>query len=157
MTKQTAQTLRSKVSRLSLQLQAIESEPSSPVSSVATPTMAFSGQESKTKSFVLADMNGRPKQENTVCGSCLGKLLATEKLQVNALSGLDTVACKLCATAGVKPEAFTKPFCDFLTENPTVFHAVEYFKGKLADVGYVEVSILRKAGLYYLLFLYPDM
>jgi len=39
----------------------------------------------------------------------------------------------------LKPEAFTKPYCDFMTENPTVFHAVGYFKEKLVKAGYKEV------------------
>jgi hypothetical protein len=40
----------------------------------------------------------------------------------------------------VKPvEEYTKPFCDFLTENPTVFHAVDYFKRKLEANGFLEV------------------
>jgi aminopeptidase I len=38
-----------------------------------------------------------------------------------------------------KPEAFTQPFCDFLTENPTVFHAVDYFKRTTRIMGYQEV------------------
>jgi aminopeptidase I len=40
----------------------------------------------------------------------------------------------------LKPEAFTKPYVDFMTENPTVFHAVDYFKEKLLKVGYKEVG-----------------
>ena len=40
----------------------------------------------------------------------------------------------------VKPvEEYTKPFCEFLTENPTVFHAVDYFKRKLKENGFIEV------------------
>jgi hypothetical protein len=40
----------------------------------------------------------------------------------------------------VKPvEEYTKPFCNFLTENPTVFHAVDYFKTKLKANGFTEV------------------
>jgi len=39
----------------------------------------------------------------------------------------------------LKPEAFTKPYTDFITENPTVFHAVAYFEEKLAKAGYAEV------------------
>jgi hypothetical protein len=41
----------------------------------------------------------------------------------------------------LKPEAFTKPYTDFMTENPTVFHAVGYFKEKLVKAGYVEVRL----------------
>jgi hypothetical protein len=43
-------------------------------------------------------------------------------------------------SAPIKPEEFTKPFCDFLTENPTIFHTVDHFKGKLGEAGYKEVS-----------------
>lgn len=40
----------------------------------------------------------------------------------------------------LKPEAFTKPYVEFMTENPTVFHAVDYFKEKLCKSGYKEVG-----------------
>jgi aminopeptidase I len=40
----------------------------------------------------------------------------------------------------LNPEAFTKPYCEFMTENPTVFHATAYFKEKLLKSGYTEVS-----------------
>jgi len=39
----------------------------------------------------------------------------------------------------LRPEAFIKPYLDFMTENPTVFHAVGYFKEKLLKAGYKEV------------------
>ncbi|KAG9229767.1 putative vacuolar aminopeptidase 1 [Amylocarpus encephaloides] len=38
------------------------------------------------------------------------------------------------------PEAYTKPFCDFLTENPTVWHAVDYFEKKLEKAGFSKLS-----------------
>lgn len=38
------------------------------------------------------------------------------------------------------PEASAKPFIDFLEENPTIFHSVDYFKDKLAKHGFTEVS-----------------
>jgi aminopeptidase I len=37
------------------------------------------------------------------------------------------------------PEAYTQPFCDFLTENPTVWHAVSYFEKKLEKAGFRKV------------------
>jgi hypothetical protein len=44
----------------------------------------------------------------------------------------------------VKPVGeYTKPFCDFLTENPTVFHAVDYFKRKLKANGFTEVCHIQ--------------
>ncbi|EON98626.1 putative vacuolar aminopeptidase 1 protein [Phaeoacremonium minimum UCRPA7] len=39
----------------------------------------------------------------------------------------------------IKPEYFTKPFCSFLTENPTIFHAVDYFKKKMLGLGFKEL------------------
>ncbi|KAF2090724.1 peptidase M18 aminopeptidase I [Saccharata proteae CBS 121410] len=54
----------------------------------------------------------------------------------------------------LKPEDYTKPFCDFLTENPTVFHAVEATAKQLESVGYSKLSErdvwkLNKGGKYY--------
>ncbi|KAK4458352.1 putative vacuolar aminopeptidase [Cladorrhinum samala] len=40
----------------------------------------------------------------------------------------------------LKPEAFTKPYCEFMTQNPTVFHATAYFKEKLLKAGFTELS-----------------
>ena len=46
-------------------------------------------------------------------------------------------------------EKYSKPFCDFLTENPTIFHAVKYFEGKLERAGYEKVcaSFLQSSRL----------
>lgn len=38
-------------------------------------------------------------------------------------------------------EEYTQPFCEFLTENPTVFHAVDYFEKKLVNAGFEKVCI----------------
>jgi aminopeptidase I len=35
---------------------------------------------------------------------------------------------------------YTKPFCDFLTENPTVFHAVDHLKNRLKEQGFKQLS-----------------
>jgi len=40
------------------------------------------------------------------------------------------------------PEAYTQPFCDFLTENPTVWHAVDYFETKLKKAGFKKVGLI---------------
>ncbi|KAG0646531.1 Leucine aminopeptidase IV [Hyphodiscus hymeniophilus] len=54
------------------------------------------------------------------------------------------------------PEAYTQPFCDFLTENPTVWHTVKYFEEKLDGAGFHKLSerhtwtsTLEKGGKYY--------
>jgi len=36
-------------------------------------------------------------------------------------------------------EEYTQPFCDFLTNNPTVFHAVAYFENRLEKAGFKKV------------------
>ncbi|CZT50441.1 related to vacuolar aspartyl aminopeptidase Lap4 [Rhynchosporium secalis] len=38
------------------------------------------------------------------------------------------------------PEAYCQPFCDFLSGNPTVFHAVDYFESKLEKAGFTKLS-----------------
>lgn len=50
---------------------------------------------------------------------------------------------KAVAARDINPEDYTKPFCDFLQENPTVFHAVDYFKSKAKKEGYTEVSTTK--------------
>lgn len=57
---------------------------------------------------------------------------------------------------GVNPESYTKPYCDFMTQNPTVFHAVSSFAAQLEENGYVYLSErdtwnskLKKGGKYY--------
>ncbi|OAA53887.1 Peptidase M18 [Cordyceps fumosorosea ARSEF 2679] len=37
------------------------------------------------------------------------------------------------------PEQFTQPFCDFMTENPTSFHVVDYCKSRLHNAGFQEL------------------
>lgn len=49
---------------------------------------------------------------------------------------------------------YTKPFCDFLTDNPTVFHAVDALAGQLKRAGYTALSErdawdIKKGGKYY--------
>lgn len=53
------------------------------------------------------------------------------------------------------PRAFAKPFCEFLTENPTVFHAVSAAASDLRSAGFTKLSErdlwgLKRGGKYYL-------
>jgi aminopeptidase I len=95
-------------------------------------------QAERTKNFVLADMESRGSRDNRACASCIRKLAPREIGQVNWHLSEDQ-ACRLCQIAQDKPEAFTEPFCNFLRENPTIFHAVDYFKTKLGHLGFEEV------------------
>ena len=54
------------------------------------------------------------------------------------------------------PSSYTEPFLTFLTENPTVFHAVSYFSKALTSHGYTQLSerccwstALEKGGKYF--------
>lgn len=94
-------------------------------------------------------MNGRPSAHGRVCFKCIAKLSPRETAQVNWQIVLED-KCQICSVKGLAPEAFTKPFLDFLRENPTVFHAVDYFKTKLDGAGYVEV--FAPAGPFTLIF-----
>lgn len=91
-----------------------------------------------SKNFTLADMDGRSPRDNRVCKSCSSKLSVHELSQINWTTGSDD-PCMLCRISEIKPEAYTKPFTDFLQENPTVFHTVDYFQKKLTKLGYKKV------------------
>lgn len=58
--------------------------------------------------------------------------------------------------SSIVPESYAEPFCDFMTSNPTVFHAVDSFSSRLEDHGYARLSErdvwtskLKKGGKYY--------
>lgn len=44
------------------------------------------------------------------------------------------------ATILKDPEAYAEPFINFMTENPTVWHAIQYWENKLEDAGFSKVS-----------------
>ncbi|KAG9244937.1 putative vacuolar aminopeptidase 1 [Calycina marina] len=55
------------------------------------------------------------------------------------------------------PEAYTEPFCRFMTDNPTVWHAVSAFEDKLTEAGFNKLSErktwndeLTKGGKYFI-------
>nr|AJD23159.1 aspartyl aminopeptidase [Onygena corvina] len=56
------------------------------------------------------------------------------------------------------PEAYTKPFCEFMTAYPTIFHAVSAFAAQLESHGYTRLteretwsSKLKRGGKYYVI------
>lgn len=60
------------------------------------------------------------------------------------------------ATDAFSPEDYTVPYCTFMTENPTIFHAVDSFASQLEEHGYEPLSErevwtghLRPGGKYY--------
>lgn len=57
----------------------------------------------------------------------------------NTRQSLISNGLKLEGSSLKSPEAYCQPFCDFLTQNPTVFHAVDYFGNKLEKAGFKKV------------------
>ena len=60
------------------------------------------------------------------------------------------------SASSIKPESYTQPFLSFISQNPTVFHAVAYFSRKLDAHGFNRLSErdlwtdkLAKGGKYY--------
>ncbi|KAK4239673.1 peptidase M18 [Achaetomium macrosporum] len=69
----------------------------------------------------------------------LRSLAMEQSMAMRMSSAAEAINNKMDAK-NLKPEAFTKPYLEFMTENPTVFHAVDYFKEKLLKAGYKELS-----------------
>lgn len=101
----------------------------------ATQTPQSLSHESRC--FILADLHRAARFDNDVCYSCYARLSSEQREHVVEQSPDRT--CKICDLKVSKPEAFTKPFCEFLAENPTIFHTVVHFKEKLNAVGFTEV------------------
>ena len=123
---------------ISLRLRANASSPAPSTSSSLPPGPSVAPPLSRTqKAYIVSDIEARPLAQRKVCPACTYALRGPQRQQVLSVAAADE--CVLCAVAAGKPEAFTQPFCDFLTQNPTVFHAVEYFQKKLEDAGFTEV------------------
>ncbi|KAJ2893695.1 hypothetical protein MKZ38_008319 [Zalerion maritima] len=75
-------------------------------------------------------------QVRHLCSPCYTSLQPHERIY-SMVSGR---ACQLCPLRDLRPDGFTEPFCDFLTNNPTIFHAVSHFKGQLSKAGFTELS-----------------
>lgn len=77
-----------------------------------------------------------------ICDPCSRLLtLAQCKLAMEQrwFSSSKQPGCYICNMKALKPESFTEPFCRFLTDNPTIFHAVGYFKDQLNAADFKEV------------------
>jgi aminopeptidase I len=81
--------------------------------------------EAEQKEFAQQVQRGLPAMTNTVAGSSSPQE--------------DKAACFKQATRE-NAEKYTKPFCDFLTDNPTVFHCVDAVKTQLKESGWKELS-----------------
>jgi len=91
------------------------------------PAIAFHGEESAKDKALSNLYSSQPTLSSYDYLKSVGQLPQSSLITDNALK---------------IPEAYTQPFCDFLTENPTVFHAVSHFETKLEKAGFKKVRIL---------------
>lgn len=106
------------------------------VESPTRPPQAARVLSEVSKLFVVGDLGGESQLNNVVCSQCFGSLDIEQRRNVTVHGG----ECVLCRMREQDPAASTKPYCRFMTENPTVFHAVDYFSRKAAALGYQEVK-----------------
>lgn len=84
------------------------------------------------KEAEVRNMEKREQEERTK------KVVERTRFEQESVQRSETRGDKVKVLA---PEKYTKPFTDFLSENPTVFHAVDYFGKKLSDAGFRKVSL----------------
>lgn len=89
-----------------------------------------------------------PKDIQTILKEMEGQSVRDYELQARCLEGQQKKRISLAAqeqmrSVGPYPEdaaSYTKPFCDFLTNNPTVFHCVDAVKQQLKKEGWQELT-----------------
>jgi aminopeptidase I len=81
--------------------------------------------EAEQKEFAQQVQRGLPAMTNTVAGSSPPQ---------------EDKAARFKQATRENAEKYTKPFCDFLTGNPTVFHCVDAVKSQLKEAGWKELS-----------------
>jgi aminopeptidase I len=81
--------------------------------------------EAEQREFAQQVQRGLPAMTNTVVG---------------ASSPQEDKAARFKQATRENAEKYTKPFCDFLTDNPTVFHCVDAVKTQLKEAGWKELS-----------------
>ena len=67
------------------------------------------------------------------------KAEAKAELKAEAIAAVKAEAEAKTNNSLKSPEAYIKPFCDFMTENPTIFHAVSAFEDRLIKAGFKKV------------------
>ncbi len=95
----------------------------------ASPTLS-----SESQAFIQLGMSNRHHDENGICIDCL---LQLEPAMASRCTASQAPAhCTICAFKSDDPAVFTKPYLDFMTNNPTIFHTVDHLTEKLAAAGF---------------------
>lgn len=97
--------------------------------------------------------SGPPQQPYIVLASCTP---VTNSCSIEVDLEQPSCAGDEAPTKSFSPGDYTKPYLEFMTNNPTVFHAVDRFTSQLKDAGYEHLSErtlwtskLKAGGKYY--------
>jgi len=126
-----------------MSLQDAASASSQELFSILAPRADFDAQRKRPltmveRAFTIGDLITWPSVK--LCGSCYGDIPQGQSILLPLERTNERSQCSACMVMDAKPQAFTKPFCAFLEDNPTVFHAVDYFKNKMRSLRYKEVG-----------------
>ncbi|KAI1332155.1 aminopeptidase-like protein [Xylariaceae sp. FL0255] len=138
MVRNTPESLRQRSSNLSLRMAAATSSATrlssftNPAEFETKPTMSEA-----EKAFIVGDLGDL--RSLTLCDSCYRDIPESRTGSTLLQLTDKQSSCSVCMVRLSKPEAYTQPFCSFLQENPTIFHAVNYFKRKMEPLGYKEL------------------
>ncbi|KAI0145184.1 aminopeptidase-like protein [Xylariaceae sp. FL1272] len=142
MVRHTPDFLRQRASNVSLRMAASLSAPASrsALSSFANPA-EFEPEKpmmsDAEKAFVVGELDRLGSL--TLCDNCYRDIPESRTNSLPLQLSDSPTSCSACMVRLSKPEAFCKPFCSFLQDNPTIFHAVDYFKDKMLELGYKEL------------------
>jgi aminopeptidase I len=97
--------------------------------------------------------SGTPQQPDIVLASCTP---VTQSCSIEVDLEQPSSTGDEAHTKSFSPGDYTKPYLEFMTNNPTVFHAVDRFTSQLRDAGYEHLSErtlwtseLKAGGKYY--------
>lgn len=132
MTRHTTEFLRQRSSNLSLRMAATANAAVTPPK--ASSQAAEVSMSESRKACVIGDLDD---EHLSMCLECFDDLSDNALPRSYRIVGANE--CSICSVKGLKAEAFTKGFCKFLENNPTIFHAVDYFKSKMVALGFQEL------------------
>lgn len=117
------------------------SGPPASMASSASMTPLTTQRDHEPSLLSLKEENQRVLAELSKLMSSMGQGNATNKNPTPAETKVELAINKATKIELKDPEAYAAPFVSFLSENPTVFHVVDYFAKKLADAGYTKVWV----------------
>ena len=85
--------------------------------------------------------SGPPQQPYIVLASCTP---VTNSCSIEVDLEQPSCAGDEAPTKSFSPGDYTKPYLEFMTNNPTVFHAVDRFTSQLKDAGYEHLCMRRQ-------------